>query len=102
MADRPRTFREVIAAEDPAERERMERAETFKDASIDRDDFRAAATVVEHRGGNGEWRVEYFDEDGTPYVTIFAGQEAERRARDYFGSLKTRRLKIVRAGASSH
>jgi hypothetical protein len=96
------TFAEVVAAEDPAERERMERTETFTDASVEARDFRAVVTVLEDRGGNGEWRVEYFDEDGTPYVTIFAGPECERRARDYFGALKTGRLKIVRAGASSH
>jgi hypothetical protein len=34
MTDRPSTFEEVRAAEDPAERERMERAETFMDAGI--------------------------------------------------------------------
>ena len=29
-----------------------------------------------------EWRVEYFDTDGAGYITIFAGQSAEPRARD--------------------
>ena len=33
----------------------------------------------------GEWLVEYFDDDGADYVTIFTGQEAEARARDYRG-----------------
>jgi hypothetical protein len=32
----------------------------------------------------GNWRVEYFDDDGAGYMTIFAGQETESRARDYF------------------
>ena len=43
-----------------------------------------------------EWRVEYFDDDGGCYVTIFAGPAAERRARDYFNSLKSGRLSIQR------
>ena len=28
------------------------------------------------------WRVEYFDDDGGCYVTIFAGPHAGQRARD--------------------
>jgi hypothetical protein len=31
------------------------------------------------------------------YVTIFAGPEAEKRARDYFKALKGKWLKIIRA-----
>jgi hypothetical protein len=43
----------------------------------------------------GAWRVEYFESDGAGYITIFAGQAAELRARDYYdaierGVLKTR------------
>jgi hypothetical protein len=43
----------------------------------------------------GAWRVEYFDSDGAGYITIFAGQSAELRARDYYdaierGALNTR------------
>jgi len=43
----------------------------------------------------GAWRVEYFDADGAGYITIFAGQSAELRARDYYdaierGTLNTR------------
>ena len=41
-------------------------------------------------------RVEYFDDDGGCYVTIFAGPESEKRARDYFASLKSGRLAILR------
>ncbi len=37
----------------------------------------------------GEWLVEYFDDDGADYVTIFTGQEAEARACD---ALKEGRL----------
>ena len=40
----------------------------------------------------GEWLVEYFDDDGADYVTIFTGQEAEARARDYRDALKEGRL----------
>ena len=43
----------------------------------------------------GAWRVEYLDSDGAGYITIFAGQSAELRARDYYdaierGTLNTR------------
>jgi hypothetical protein len=43
----------------------------------------------------GAWRVECFDSDGAGYITIFAGQSAELRARDYYdaierGALNTR------------
>ena len=39
--------------------------------------------LSEDREIPGEWRVEYFDDDGADYITIFTGQEAEARARDY-------------------
>jgi hypothetical protein len=44
-------------------------------------------TVIEDQ--NGDWLVEYSDAGGGRYVTIFAGPEPERRARDYFHVLKT-------------
>jgi hypothetical protein len=47
----------------------------------------------------GEWRVEYFDDDGGCYITIFAGPAAERRACDYFNSLKSGLLSIQRQPA---
>ena len=40
-----------------------------------------------------DWRVEYFDGDGTCYVTIFVGQEAEVRARDYHDAIRNGRLR---------
>jgi hypothetical protein len=46
----------------------------------------------------GEWRVEYFDDDGGCYVAVFAGPAAERRARDYCEALKAGTLKLVTAG----
>ena len=51
--------------------------------------------VFEDRDGSGGWRVEYFDDDGGCYVTIFAGLDAERRARDYRNALQTATLKPV-------
>jgi hypothetical protein len=45
---------------------------------------------------------EYSDDDGGCYVTLFAGPEAERRARDYFSALRTGRVKIIREGATEH
>ncbi len=38
------------------------------------------------------WRVEWFDSDGAGYITIFAGQEAEARAKDYHDAIKDGRL----------
>ena len=36
----------------------------------------------------GAWRVEYFDSDGAGYITIFAGQSADVRARDYYDAIE--------------
>jgi hypothetical protein len=36
--------------------------------------------VFEDRQNNDNWRVEYFDDDGCCYVTIFSGPESKRRA----------------------
>ena len=49
---------------------------------------------------DGSYVVEYFDGEGRSYVTVFAGPEAEKRARDYFDALKTGRLKIIRDASS--
>jgi hypothetical protein len=101
MADRARTFAELVAAEDPAERERCRRAEWFTDARADtHDSFRASVTLIEDESRNGDWRVEYFGRDKTGYVTIFA--DAERQAQDYFQALKTGALKIVREGTTAN
>ena len=43
--------------------------------------------VFEDRTVSGEWRVEYFDDDGGCYVAIFAGPAAEQRAGDYRDAL---------------
>ena len=82
MPDKPRSFREVVAAQTPAERERLATAEAFKDLLV-RNPFQQDVTVIEDRDGTGEWRVEYFDDDGACCVTVFSGPQAERRARDY-------------------
>jgi hypothetical protein len=55
-------------------------------------------TVIEDHSRNGHWYVEYFDADGAPYVTICAGPEAERRARDYLRGRREGAIKIVREG----
>jgi hypothetical protein len=36
----------------------------------------------------GAWRVEYFDSAGAGYITIFVGQSAELRARDYYDAIE--------------
>ena len=48
--------------------------------------------VFENRTVPGQWRVDYFDDDGGCYVAIFAGPAAERRARDYGDAFTTGRL----------
>jgi len=58
MAKRPRSFDEVIAALDPAERARLGRIETFFDPNVDSDE--AEVRIGEDRDQPGEWRVEYF------------------------------------------
>jgi hypothetical protein len=101
MADKPRPFEEVLAAEDPAVQERIERAELYHDIAVE-NDFHADVILHEDFDGNGEWRVEYQDDDGRCYVTIFSGPKAEQRARDYFHALKAGTLKAVRYGSTEH
>jgi hypothetical protein len=88
MARRPRSFEEVVAALSPAERTRIGRIETFTADQVE-------VNLAEDRDEPGEWRVEYFDEDGACYVTIFAGPRAEPRARAYFEALKSGQLNII-------
>jgi hypothetical protein len=95
MADRPRTFEEVCAATDPEEIARLERGERYDDPAV-ADPHQREGCVHEYRYGNGEWHVSYFDGDGGCYVTAFAGPEAEWRAREYFGALKTGQLRTIR------
>jgi hypothetical protein len=62
MSDKPRSFKEVVAAQNPAERARMENRETFNDVMV-RNPFHQEVSVHEDRDDTGEWRVEYFDDD---------------------------------------
>jgi hypothetical protein len=95
MAKGPRSFDEIIAALNPAERARIERIETFSDPNAPVGE--AEVSLAEDRDQPGEWRIEYFHEaDG--YVTIFAGPMAQQRARAYFDALKSGALKIIREG----
>jgi hypothetical protein len=86
----------IVAAQDPAERPRMDNGESFQDPAIN-EPFHSEVSVQEDRYENGEWRIKYFDADGGCYVTIFAGPEAEKRARNYFQALKAKWLKTIRA-----
>jgi len=52
-------------------------------------------TVYPAEGGS--YVVEYTDAEGAAYVTVFAGPEAETRAREYFDALRLRQLKIIQA-----
>ena len=95
MPDKPRSLKEVAAGQDPADRARIANAESFGDVTVS-SPFHQQVTVIEDSGGTGDWRVEYFDDDGGCYVTLFAGPKAEKRARDYFEALKFGRLRAVR------
>ena len=61
----------------------------------------SSISVFGDRDQTGEWRVEYFDDDGGCYVTLFAGPEAERRARDYADALRAGVVKLVTVQAGS-
>jgi hypothetical protein len=94
MPDKPRTFKKTVAAQGPADRARLANADSFADVTVT-NPFHQQVTVIEDSDG-GDWRVEYFDDDGACYVTLFAGPKAEKRARDYFEALKFGRLRAVR------
>jgi hypothetical protein len=81
MGTRQRIFAQIVPAEEPADRERLERAEHLMDPIRE-------VTVIEDQPRNGDWWVEYFGSDGSGYVTIFDGPEAARRAGDYFQGLR--------------
>ena len=96
MPDKPRTFEEVVASQDPVDRARLGNSESFADVTVS-SPFHRQVTIIEDRDDAAQWRVEYFDDDGGCYVTVFAGPKAEQRARDYFHALKFGRLRTVRA-----
>ena len=100
-SDRPRTFEEVVATQDPEEIARLGRGESYDDPAV-AEAFLRQVVVFENRYGGGEWRVEYFDDDGGCYVTLFAGSGAERRAREYFAALKSGQLRTIREFMVSH
>jgi hypothetical protein len=53
----------VVAAEEPAVRERIERAELYRDPAV-KSDFHRDVVLQEDRDGNGDWLVSYQDNDG--------------------------------------
>ena len=79
---RPRSFEEVVAAQGTAEMAWVERGECFVDPSVN--SFHGEMSVNEDRHGASEWRVEYFDDDGGCYVTIFAGPVAREAGMRLF------------------
>jgi len=101
MAERPRTFAELVAAMNPAVRERLDRAEHYADHAV-KNDFHARVWLLEDRDAPGDWRVESHEDDGACYVTIFCGPAAEQRARGYFQALQKGRLGTIRADALSN
>jgi hypothetical protein len=93
--DRPRTFQELVAAQSPEDKARWANSESFSDPSLE-GDLHREVIVIEDAKEPGAWRVEYQDEDGGCYVTIFAGPAAEPRARGYFRALRNHRIKVIR------
>jgi hypothetical protein len=73
MADRPRTFEEVVVATDPEELARLDRGAKYDDAAVASPDYRE---VYIYEAGS-EWR-----------------------AREYFGALKSRVLRTIRETAA--
>jgi hypothetical protein len=59
---------------------------------------RVDLVVIADRTGQPGWRVEYFDDDGGCYVTIFAGPVAEARAKAYWTALQLGEADIIAAG----
>ena len=55
--------------------------------------------LTEDQEISGEWLVEYSEDDGANYLTIFAGQEAEVRARDWERALWTPKWRGPNLGA---
>jgi hypothetical protein len=55
---------------------------------------REALNIFDAEGG--ACVVEYFDERGRSYVTVFAGPQAAKRARDYYDALKAGLLVTIR------
>jgi hypothetical protein len=81
---------------------RADRARELFQAPRVENDFHADVILHEDLAGNGEWRVEYQDDDGAMYATAFSGPVAGRRARDYFEALTAGALKTLRDGPSEH
>ena len=52
-----------------------EKGERFNDVLV-RNPFHREVFVNEDCDGTGEWRVEYFDDEGGCYVTVFANPKA--------------------------
>jgi hypothetical protein len=50
---------------------RLANAESFEDVTVS-SPFHRQVTVIEDGDATGDWRVEYFDDDGGCYVTVFA------------------------------
>ena len=96
MPNKPRTFKKAVAAQDSADRARLANAESFNDVTVS-NPFHQQVSVIEDGDGTGDWRVEYFDDDGGCYVTVFAGPKSEKRARDYLDALRFGRLRALRA-----
>lgn len=53
------------------------------------------ATGRRDREDPADWRVEYQDDDGSCFVTIFSGPQAQARARAYYAALETGKIKLI-------
>jgi len=95
MTARTPKWRKVNATENRARRARLNNGERYTDPRV-AGKLEAEVSVHEECMGNGDWWVEYQDDDGGCYVTIFSGPMAELRARGYYQALKARRIKTIR------
>jgi hypothetical protein len=87
--------RKVTDAENRIRQGRLENGERYTDPSV-ADALSGEVSVHEECQGTRDWLVEYFDDDGGCYVTIFSGPAAEHRARGYFAALKTGSIDTLR------
>jgi hypothetical protein len=87
---RPGTFKEVVAAEDPAERARIEKSEHFDDVTVG-NPFHRRVSVLEDRDGTGSGASSI-----STRMAAATSQCSPARARDYFHALKFGRLRTGR------
>jgi hypothetical protein len=95
MPDKPRTLKETIAAQEPAEQARLANAESFEDVTVS-NPFHQQVTVIEDSDGTGDWRLNI--STTTAPATSRCSPVLKRRSglAITFQALKFGRLRAVR------